>query len=56
MDSEVITPEQSLPTLVVFHHDLKAPNNYSESENYHGPIGKSWFHLGCGEQEHERDS
>lgn len=48
MDSEEITPAQSLPTLQVFHHDLKALTNYSESENCHGPDGKSLFHFGGG--------
>lgn len=40
MDSEEIAPEQSLPTLQVFPHNLKALNSYSKSENRHGPDRK----------------
>lgn len=50
MDSEGITPKQSLPTLLVFHHDLKALDKYIESENCHGPIRGS---LSGGGQERE---
>lgn len=48
MDSEGITPKKSLPTLQVFHHDLKALNKYSKSEHCHGPFGERLFQLGVG--------
>ena len=48
MDSEGITPKQFLPMLQVFHHDLKALNKYSKSENCHRPFGEPLFQLGVG--------